>query len=530
MLARVLRPASTLIARIVMSNPLYDRLFAPLSTHSAPFLVAADGTSMTGDAFLSNVHCAVAALRALGVRPGDRVAVQIAKTPEAMAVYAATVAVGAVFLPLNTAYTPAEVEYFIGDAEPTVLLVDPTKHDQLAPIAARYGAGIRTLDAMGRGSFRDLCDAQGEDVVVASRQQSDLAALLYTSGTTGRSKGAMLSHGNLLSNAEALVSAWQFDTSDVLLHALPIFHTHGLFVATHVALLSGAKMLFLPGFDVEAVLGSLPHATALMGVPTFYTRLLDDPRFDRALVAHMRLFVSGSAPLLAETHRAFEARTGHRILERYGMTETNMNTSNPYDGARRPGTVGMPLPNVEVRVSDPATGTPLPIGETGMVEVRGPNVCQGYWRMPEKTREAFREDGFFITGDLGFFDAEAYLNLVGRDKDLIITGGYNVYPKEVELLLDEQPGVLESAVIGLPHPDFGEAVFAVLVAQPSADGAEAVLDLGAIAAAMREQLARYKQPKAMVVLPELPRNTMGKVQKNLLRERFVTKFALDTQR
>ena len=304
-----------------------------------------------------------------------------------------------------------------------------------------------------------------------------------------------------------------------LLHALPIFHTHGLFVATNVTLISGASMQFLPGFDLDAILRLLPRATVLMGVPTFYTRLLDAPQFDRALCERMRLFVSGSAPLLAETHVAFEARTGHRILERYGMTETNMNTSNPYAGDRRAGTVGLALPGVEVIVADPDSGAPMPAGETGVVEVRGPNVFKGYWRMPEKTQEEFRDNGFFITGDLGCFSDDGYLTLVGRQKDLIITGGFNVYPKEVELLLDEQPGVLESAVIGVPHPDFGEAVVAVLVAQP-----DTRLDLAAIDAVLREQLARYKQPKALEIVAELPRNTMGKVQKNLLRQRFDERF------
>jgi malonyl-CoA/methylmalonyl-CoA synthetase len=334
----------------------------------------------------------------------------------------------------------------------------------------------------------------------------------------------MLTHGNLLSNAETLAKAWRFGSDDVLLHALPIFHTHGLFVACNVSLIAGASMIFLPGFDLETILRLLPRATVLMGVPTFYTRLLDDVRFDHALVAHMRLFVSGSAPLLAETHTAFEARTGHRILERYGMTETNMNTSNPYDGERRAGSVGPALPGVEVRVTDPQSGAPLPADETGMVEVRGPNVFKGYWNLPEKTREDFRDDGFFITGDLGVLAADGYLTLVGRQKDLIITGGFNVYPKEVELVLDEMPGVLESAVVGLPHPDFGEAVFAVLVAQPGAS-----LDLAAIEAALRERLARYKQPKALEVVADLPRNTMGKVQKNLLRAQFAGRFATAAQ-
>ena len=405
------------------------------------------------------------------------------------------------------------------DAMPAALSAMQAGIDAEAAEIGAYAETLATLDAGGRGSFRDLCHAQSSDAVVDTRGEDDLAALLYTSGTTGRSKGAMLSQGNLLSNAATLADVWRFGPDDTLLHALPIFHTHGLFVACNVSLLSGAAMIFQPGFDLDAILRALPRATVLMGVPTFYTRLLDDACFDRDLVAHMRLFVSGSAPLLAETHVAFEARTGHRILERYGMTETNMNTSNPYDGERRAGTVGRPLPGVEVVVTDPATGAPLPRGETGMVEVRGPNVFGGYWNLPEKTREELRDDGFFITGDLGRFDDDGYLALVGRQKDLVITGGFNVYPKEVELLLDEQPGVLESAVIGVPHPDFGEAVFAVLVSRPGER-----IDVDAIDAVLRECLARYKQPKGIAVVDALPRNTMGKVQKNLLRQRFGGRF------
>ncbi len=502
-----------------MPNPLYDRLFAPLADRAEPFLMLGDGAMISGIEFLTMVHRAAGALRAHGISAGDRVAVQVAKTPQALAVYGATVAVGAVFLPLNTAYTAAEVDYFVGDASPALLLVDPARADALASIAAAHGATLLTLDADGRGTFRDLCDAQSDVFTAEDRDNHDIAALLYTSGTTGRSKGAMLTHGNLLSNAEALAREWRFTPTDVLLHALPIFHIHGLFVATNVALLSGASMLFLPGFDLGAILRLLPRATVLMGVPTFYTRLLDAPGFDRALCEGMRLFVSGSAPLLADTHSAFEARTGHRILERYGMTETNMNTSNPYDGERRAGTVGLPLPGVDVVVTHPDTGAPLRAGETGAVEVRGPNVFKGYWRLPDKTSEDFRDNGFFITGDLGCFSDDGYLTLVGRQKDLIITGGFNVYPREIELLLDEQPGVLESAVIGVAHPDFGEAVIAVLVARPNA-----TLDLIAMDAVLREYLARYKQLKALEVVAELPRNTMGKVQKNILRNRYATLF------
>ncbi|MFN3936622.1 MAG: malonate--CoA ligase [Gemmobacter sp.] len=502
-----------------MPNMLYDALFAPLAGRDDPLLMLPGGTDRSGAAFLSLLHRTANALQSAGVAPGDRVAAQVAKTPEALAVYGAAVALGAVFLPLNTAYTPAEVEYFVGNATPRLLLCDPARADALAPVAEAHGAGLLTLDSAGRGSLSDKVGTASDAFEPASRGRDDLAAILYTSGTTGRSKGAMLSHGNLLSNAEVLARAWRFGACDVLLHALPIFHTHGLFVATNIALLTGGAMVFLPGFDLDAVIAALPQATAMMGVPTFYTRLLDDVRLNRDLVAHMRLFISGSAPLLAETHAAFEARTGHRILERYGMTETNMNTSNPYEGDRRAGTVGLPLPGVEVVVTDPATGAPVPTGEIGMIEVRGPNVFQGYWRMPDKTREELRETGFFVTGDLGRFDTDGYLTIVGRQKDLIITGGFNVYPKEIELVLDELPGVLESAVIGVPHPDFGEAVLAVLVPAPGAGP-----DLAAIDTTLRASLARFKQPKALEILPALPRNTMGKVQKNELRARFARRF------
>ncbi|OIQ71456.1 long-chain-fatty-acid--CoA ligase [mine drainage metagenome] len=390
----------------------------------------------------------------------------------------------------------------------------------MAPVAAAAGAQLMVLNGDGSGSFPDAAAGLPDVFSPVARGPEDLAAFLYTSGTTGRSKGAMLSHRNLLSNAEVLAREWRFTKHDVLLHALPIFHTHGLFVASNVALLTGGAMIFLPGYDMYEVIRLLPKATAMMGVPTFYTRLLDDGRFTRDLVTHMRLFTSGSAPLLAETHVLFEERTGHRILERYGMTETNMNTSNPYDGERRAGTVGMPLPGVELKITDPTTGSTLPQGEAGMIEVRGPNVFQGYWQMPEKTREELREDGFFITGDIGVVDADGYVAIVGRQKDLIITGGYNVYPKEVELILDEQPGVLESAVIGLPHPDFGEAVFGVLVAQKGATP-----DTSAIMDALAGRLAKFKQPKGLMVVADLPRNTMGKVQKNLLRDQFKGRFA-----
>jgi malonyl-CoA/methylmalonyl-CoA synthetase len=427
--------------------------------------------------------------------------------------------VGAVFLPLNTAYTSTELAYFVDDSGAGLFVCDPAEAEALADIATRNGCILHTLAGDGTGSFADLVVGQPEHADVTDRTDDDLAALLYTSGTTGRSKGAMLTQANLLSNAQALVEGWRFTSNDVLLHALPIFHSHGLFVACNVSLLAGGAMIWLPKFDTDTVIARLPEATTMMGVPTFYTRLLDDPRFDRALTAHMRVFISGSAPLLAETHVRFEATTGHRILERYGMTETSMNTSNPYEGARRAGTVGFPLAGVEVKVCDARTGAEVPRGEIGVLEVRGPNVFRGYWQMPEKTRDELREDGFFITGDLAMIDADGYVTIVGRGKDLIISGGFNIYPKEIEMFLDDLPGVLESAVIGAPHPDFGESVVAVLVAEPVA-----ACDIAAVEAAVRRDLAGFKRPRHIAVLDALPRNTMGKVQKKELRNLFAEVF------
>ncbi|MBO6883127.1 MAG: malonyl-CoA synthase [Marivita sp.] len=502
-----------------MANPLYDALFAPHDGNATPFLQLADGSTVTHADFLELVSQMANALGALGVVPGDRVAVHIEKSPEALALYAACVKSGAVFLPLNTAYTPIELSYFVEDSRAKLFLCDPSELDAVTDIAKVTGAILHSLGAEGDGSFMDLARAQPSHSDIAERKAEDLAALLYTSGTTGRSKGAMLTQANLLSNAEALVDAWQFTDRDVLLHALPIFHTHGLFVATNTLLLAGGSMIFLPKFDLDTVLRLMPKATTMMGVPTFYTRLLDDARFTADLARHMRLFISGSAPLLAETHIQFEQRTGHRILERYGMTETNMNTSNPYTGERRAGTVGFALPGVEVKICHPETGATLPQGEIGVLEVRGPNVFKGYWNMPEKTREELREDGFFITGDLALIDADGYVQIVGRGKDLIISGGYNIYPKEIELLLDTQPGVKESAVIGAPHPDFGESVVAVLVPE-----AGATVDLDAIDAAVRESLAGFKRPRVIEVIDALPRNTMGKVQKNQLRDQYAGVF------
>lgn len=455
-----------------------------------------------------------------GVKPGDRVAVQVPKSIEALMLYLATVRAGAVFLPLNTAYTLSEIGYFLEDARPALFVCDPARQEEYAVLTDQLGIRLDTLGVWespdkSAGSLTDDGLQTSTDFENVPRSDDDLAAILYTSGTTGRSKGAMLTHDNLLSNALALKNFWQFVGNDVLLHALPIFHTHGLFVATNVVLVSGASMIFLGGFRTDAVIRELPRSTTMMGVPTFYTRLLVDNAFGAELVKHIRLFVSGSAPLLAETHVRFEDRTGHRILERYGMTETNMNTSNPYYGERRAGTVGFPLPGVELRIADPETGTVLPNGDVGVIEVKGPNVFAGYWNMPEKTKEEFRDDGFFITGDLGLVDEDGYVQIVGRAKDLIISGGYNIYPKEIELLLDDLEGVGESAVIGIPHPDLGEGVVGVVVGEKGSSPTEE-----SIMEAIRDNLARFKQPRRIVFVDELPRNTMGKVQKNVLREEY----------
>ncbi len=504
-----------------LTRNLYDALLGNLANPDAPLLKEDGRAVMSYGDLTAECSRLAAALVAEGLQPGDRVAVQVEKSVRALALYLATVKAGGIFLPLNTAYTPAEIEYFLTDAEPAIFVCDPAKLDALSPIAAKAGAKVLTLDSKGEGTLADAAANAQPLETSSSRGGDDIAAILYTSGTTGRSKGAMLSHDNLLSNAITLVDYWRFAASDTLIHALPIFHTHGLFVATNVVLASGASMIFQQKFDTNQILAAMPHATVLMGVPTFYTRLLQHDGLTREATQHMRLFVSGSAPLLAETHREWEERTGHAILERYGMTETNMNTSNPYDGKRIAGTVGFPLPGVEIRITNPETGALLATGEIGMIEVRGPNVFKGYWRMPEKTAAELRKDGFFITGDLGKIDADGYVHIVGRGKDLIITGGYNVYPKEVETELDSLPGVYESAVIGVPHPDFGEGIIAVVVPELGAQLVETD-----ILRALEQRLAGYKRPKKLVVMAELPRNTMGKVQKNVLRDQFKDSFRI----
>ncbi|MDQ2632819.1 MAG: malonyl-CoA synthase [Pseudomonadota bacterium] len=498
-----------------MSNHLFDAIRAAITSTSAPFLETLEGSVWTYGDMLAMSGRIANVLSGLGVKPGDRVAVQVEKSVEALMLYLACIRAGATYLPLNTAYTLVELDYFIGDAEPRLVVCAPGVEEGMRGVAQAHGATVETLDERGGGSLMEKATGARSEFADVARGADDLAAILYTSGTTGRSKGAMLTHDNLLSNALTLRDYWRFTAADRLIHALPIFHTHGLFVATNTILAAGASMLFLPKFDPDRILALMSGATAMMGVPTFYVRLLQHPGLTREAAAGMRLFVSGSAPLLADTHRAFHERTGHAILERYGMTETNMNTSNPYDGERIAGTVGFPLPGVQLRIVDPDTGEVLTDGATGMIEVKGPNVFKGYWRMPEKTRAEFRDDGFFITGDLGHIDERGYVSIVGRGKDLVISGGYNIYPKEVEVEIDQLPGVVESAVIGLPHSDFGEGVTAIVVRK-----GDAAIDEKTIIAALDGRLARFKQPKRVIFVDELPRNAMGKVQKKVLRDAY----------
>jgi malonyl-CoA/methylmalonyl-CoA synthetase len=504
-----------------MSGNLYDLIRARAPAAEKIAIEAQDGLSLSYGDLFARAGCAANALVALGVAPGDRVAAQLDKSPDMIVLMLACLRAGAALLPLNPAYTLAELEYFLADARPALVLCRPESLEAVRALAARLGApAVESLGARGDGSFGERLGESAVMFETVARAGSDLAAILYTSGTTGRSKGAMLTHDNLRSNALALIEVWRFTSADVLIHALPVFHTHGLFVATNVALLSGATMIFQPRFDADAIVAALPRATSLMGVPTFYVRLVDHPGVTRESTAHMRLFVSGSAPLLAETHAAWRARTGHAILERYGMTETSMIASNPYDGERRAGTVGFALPGVSLRIAEPETGRPLPDGEIGVIEVKGPNVFSGYWLMPGKTAEEFRPDGHFITGDLARIDERGYVQIVGRAKDLIISGGFNVYPVEVEAEIDALDGVSESAVIGLPHPDFGEGVTAVVVPESNA-----ILSEAAVLAALERRLARYKLPKRVFFKTALPRNAMGKVQKKALRDELEGLYA-----
>jgi malonyl-CoA/methylmalonyl-CoA synthetase len=496
-----------------LSN-LYSALIGDKTTSNRVAISMRDGQSFTFADLDRDSARMANRLVARGVKPGDRVAVHTEKSVAALLTYLAVIRAGAVFLPLNTAYTPAELDYFLGDAEPRVLICDPSEVDVLRPIAKAKGvAAVETLGPAGEGTWTADLARESDKFALVRLTENDTAVILYTSGTTGRSKGAMLTIRNLASNAATLIDYWRITKEDRLLHALPIYHAHGLFVGANTSLMVGAEMLYHAKFDAADILADLPNATTMMGIPTFYTRLLAQKAFTKELVAHMRLFVSGSAPLSAETHREFSARTGHNILERYGMSETGMNTSNPYDGDRVPGSVGFPLPGITIRVTDPTTRADLPDGAVGMVEVKGPNVFKGYWRNSEKTRADLHEDGFFTTGDLGFRDARGYIFLVGRDKDLIITGGLNVYPAEIEAAIDEMPEVAESAVISCPHADFGEAVTAVISLR---DGAS--LDEATVIRRLADKLAKFKQPKRVLFTKALPRNTMGKVQKNVLRE------------
>jgi malonyl-CoA/methylmalonyl-CoA synthetase len=494
---------------------LFSRLFDELDDPTRLAIEELDGTRISYADLIARAGQMANVLVARGVKVGDRVAAQTEKSVPALVLYLATVRAGAIYLPLNTAYTLNELEYFITDAEPSLVVCDPAKAEGIGKIAAKVGAKVETLGADGRGSLTEAAGKASPDFATVPRGNDDLAAILYTSGTTGRSKGAMLSHDNLASNSLSLVGYWGFSKDDVLIHALPIYHTHGLFVASNVTLFARASMIFLPKFDPDLIIKLMARTSVLMGVPTFYTRLLQNPGLSKQSSRHMRLFISGSAPLLADTHREWSARTGHAVLERYGMTETNMNTSNPYDGDRVPGAVGFPLPGVSLRVTDPETGKELARDEIGMIEVKGPNVFKGYWRMPEKTKTEFRDDGFFITGDLGKVDGKGYVHIVGRGKDLVISGGFNVYPKEIESEIDAMPGVVESAVIGVPHADFGEGVTAVVVCNKGAAVTEASVLNG-----LEGRLAKFKMPKRVFVVQELPRNAMGKVQKNILRDTY----------
>jgi malonyl-CoA/methylmalonyl-CoA synthetase len=488
-----------------------DKSACAIETHTGRYYTWRDVERAT--ARIANLFAA------LNLPKGARIAAQVEKSPEALMLYLASIRAGYVYLPLNTAYRKAEIDYFLQDATPSVVVCTPGNFGWVAQCAFRAGAKhVFTLDINHEGAVSGSLVAraahQSDGFETVQSAPDDLAAILYTSGTTGRSKGAMLTHANLASNARVLQQAWQWRSDDVLLHALPLFHVHGLFVASHCALLGGSKMIFLPKFDSDDVIKHLPRSTVFMGVPTYYVRLLDHPEFTQQLCAKMRLFISGSAPLLAETFQAFHQRTGHMILERYGMSETVMLTSNPYDGERRAGTVGLPLAGVSVRIATPDE-EPCAEGEIGDIQVKGPNVFPGYWQMPEKTADEFTQDGYFRTGDLGSVDPGGYLSIVGRSKDLIISGGYNVYPKEIETVLNETEGVFESAVIGLPHPDFGEAVIAIIVAKP-----DAKLSAADLIGSLKTRIANFKVPKKVYFVEELPRNAMGKVQKNLLRERF----------
>lgn len=522
-----------------MSNLLFDTFFTPHKDNTSVFFHLEDGKTQTYAEFLCQVEHFSYMLVKFGLQAGDRLAVICDKSPEMIALYGAAIQRGIVFLPLNPAYTVAEIEYFVKDSGAKLLITDPTYATKLCPLALRYNIGIETLGTDKQGSIfqntpsKKIAQNTFENQQTVERCPHDIAAILYTSGTTGQPKGAIISHQNLVSNAKQLVKSWHFTAHDRLIHALPIFHTHGLFVAINVAMLAGATIDFLLKFSPKCVLKRLSKATAMMGVPTFYTRLLNEKILSPQICSNMRLFISGSAPLLEQTHRLFAQKTGHVILERYGMTETNMITTNPYHGARKAGTVGKPLNNVELRLrskeSDQIlTQAEIKKGAHGIIEVRGDNVFQGYWGMPEKTTEAIHDDGFFITGDIGCLDADGYLKIAGRDKDVIISGGYNIYPSEIEQIFNRMDGVEESAIIGVPHPDLGEVAVCVIrmTSPPSFDEKDALANALLISATAK--LARYKHPRRIIFKNSLPRNIMGKVQKNILRAHYEKLFLKTT--
>lgn len=506
---------------VALTNDNLFQRFARIAAQrpDQALLTTPDGRCWRYADMLQETARVASGLALLGLQPGDRLSVQVHKSVANLWLYLGALRAGVVFHPLNTAYAFDEMRYFLANAEPRALICDPDRESDYQGLCAELGIEhLLTMDADGEGSFLDQLPQGTVEFATVSVRSDDLAALLYSSGTTGHPKGIMLSHRNLVANTEVLVEYWGFSRRDVLLHALPVYHVHGLFVAVHCVLASGASMIWLPGFTPESVLASLPSASVMMGVPTYYTRLMAEPAFDRKICAQMRLFISGSAPLLEETFEQFVERTGHHILERYGMSETGMNSSNPLAGERRSGTVGLPLPGTDIRIVG-ADRAALPPGEIGEIEVRGDNVFSGYWRMPDKTAEDIDAEGWFRTGDQGVIDDRGYLSIVGRSKDMVITGGLNVYPKEVERILDSLTGVRESAVFGVPHPDFGEAVVAAVVPVAGVQ-----LDIAAMQSQLAQSLAKFKVPKRVQLVSALPRNAMGKVQKKLLRERWPQPF------
>ena len=502
-------------------NVLFDRLFKRNQGSRIFLSFSESNKTLTYDEFLNEIKCMASRLKKLGLVKGDRLVLQIEKSHHVFTIYGACVQLGVIFIPINTSYTVVEVEYFLKDSECNCFITTTKMQKDLKSQVEKSSSIIETIDADYNGSFFSDFDKNEPLDFVEEQDEEDIAAILYTSGTTGRSKGAMLSQKNLLSNALTLSRSWGFTDSDILLHALPIYHTHGLFVATNIALVSGSQIRFLKKFNEDDIIASLPYTTVMMGVPTFYTRLLANRNFNKERTKNMRLFISGSAPLLKETHEKFQYLTGHKILERYGMTETNMITSNPYNGERKAGTVGVPLEDVNVRVVAIENEKEVSKNEEiGVVEVMGPNVFKGYWKQPEKTKSEFRDDGYFITGDMGYLDQDNYLTIVGRNKDLIITGGLNVYPKEIETVIDADSNVEESAVIGVSHPDFGEGIIAIIVEKKGHNINHEILN-----ETLRNNLANFKLPKKIHIIKELPRNTMGKVQKNILRDLYKDEFS-----